>query len=192
MYIDRILYPIETLGPGNRLVLWTRGCSKHCKNCANPELWDTSNAKNVKVEDIEQIIINIHNDTPIDGITISGGDPLEQMEEILELVKRVKVMVQDILVYTGYTVSELERNWDKSIIKRMKELISVLIDGAYIEELNDKELSLRGSSNQNIICFDESRKSIYEAYLRKGRKIQNVYMGTRLISVGIHDRKEVK
>lgn len=192
MYIERILYPIETLGPGNRLVLWTRGCSKHCKNCANPELWDTSNAKNVKVKDIEQIIINIHNDTPIDGITISGGDPLEQMEEILELVKRVKVIVQDILVYTGYTVSELERNWDKSIIRKMKELISVLIDGAYIEELNDKALSLRGSSNQNIIYFDESRKSIYEAYLRKGRKIQNVYMGTRLISVGIHDRKEVE
>lgn len=38
MQIDRLLYPVHSLGPGNRLVIWVRGCKKRCFNCANPEL----------------------------------------------------------------------------------------------------------------------------------------------------------
>ena len=47
MEIDRILYPVESLGPGKRVVVWTIGCSKHCKNCSNKELWEKNNKKDV-------------------------------------------------------------------------------------------------------------------------------------------------
>ena len=72
----------------------------------------------------------------------------------------------------------------------LESLVSVLIDGPYIDEQNDERCVLRGSSNQCIYYFDEDRRKDYETYLRSGRKIQNIVMGDRLISVGIHNRKK--
>ena len=45
MQIDRLLYPVHSLGPGNRLAIWVKGCRKRCFNCANPELqlFDSNN-----------------------------------------------------------------------------------------------------------------------------------------------------
>ncbi len=64
--------------------------------------------------------------------------------------------------------------------------ISVLIDGEYIEELNDNSL-LRGSSNQNIIILDEKKKDRYEYYLRtETNRIQNFFVADGVVSVGIH------
>ena len=39
MYLDRILYPVTSLGPGKRLCIWVSGCNARCEGCANPELW---------------------------------------------------------------------------------------------------------------------------------------------------------
>ena len=85
MYIDRILYPIHTLGPGNRAVIWTKGCSKECKNCSNPELWHIGKAaKSRSVKELFQIILNISRENRIDGITFTGGDPIEQFDELID------------------------------------------------------------------------------------------------------------
>lgn len=190
MYIDRILAPIETLGPGNRLVIWVKGCSKHCKGCANPELWSVENCKSYSVEDVFHIIENVFKENSLDGVTISGGDPLEQKEEILELLRRLNTLTQDILVYTGYTMNELDGILSNEEMQMFQNNIAVLIDGRYEEQLNHKDVVLRGSSNQQIIYFKDAYKERYEKYLLEGRKIQNVYMGKRLVSVGIHDRRE--
>ena len=74
-------------------------------------------------------------------------------------------------------------------MKAIEELITVLIDGPYIDELNDNKSSLRGSLNQEIIYFDKRYESNYKKYLSNGRKIQNMMLGTKLISVGIHNKK---
>lgn len=189
MYIDRILSPIETLGPGKRLVIWTKGCSKHCKGCANPELWSVRNAKDYPVEDIVKIIHNIYRNEKFDGITISGGDPLEQMDDLLALLEALNMLTSDILVYTGYKESDLDVLFCKKQMDKFRKRIAVLIDEPYLEELNLPDAVLRGSANQNIIYYKEEYKELYERYLTNGRKIQNVYMGSRLISVGIHDKK---
>ncbi len=191
MYIDRILFPILSLGIHNRLVIWTVGCTKHCKGCANPELWEISGRKDRPVKSILQLIQNLHSQQPIEGITITGGDPLEQPEEILQLLEGLQEITQDILLYTGYTMQELENLWSPSMLERLKKNIAVLIDGRYIEGLNEETAVLRGSWNQNIIYFKEQYRAEYEEYLSKGRTIQNVYMGNQLISVGIHNRKGV-
>ncbi|MCM1134758.1 MAG: radical SAM protein [Clostridium sp.] len=190
MYIERILSPIETLGPGKRLVIWVRGCSKHCRGCANPELWDTSNARNFSVGDIAKMIQNIYSAGPFDGVTISGGDPLEQKNELLMLLAEINRITDDVLVYTGYTYEEVCALLSKEELSALRDRLSVLIDGRYMELLNTKDTVLRGSSNQRIIYFNEKYKKKYEEYLLEGRKIQNVYLGSQLISVGIHDRKE--
>lgn len=190
MYVDRMLFPIRSLGPGNRLVLWTRGCSKHCAGCANPELWSTVGARDMAAEDIAKIILNIHRETPVDGITISGGDPLEQEQELLDLLSIIKPQINDVLVYTGYTYEEVEARLSSDELQRLRSLASVLIDGPYVEAMNTGEGALTGSNNQKIYYFDDSLRQKYEEYLLQGRKIENIHMGQRVISVGIHNRNE--
>ena len=155
MYIDRILYPIHTLGPGNRAVIWTKGCSKGCKNCSNPELWHIGKAaKSRSVKELFQIILNISRENRIDGITFTGGDPIEQFDELIEFIKLLKEITNDILVYTGDYFKDLNKNRQEKI----KKNISVLIDGPYIHKLNFKYVNLRGSKNQNIIYFNKKLK----------------------------------
>lgn len=190
MYVDRILYPIETLGPGKRIVVWTAGCSKHCENCANPELWDVEGKKNISVNDLAQIILNICADNQVDGITFTGGDPLEQSEELLTVLGEIKTTIPDILVYTGYLLEDLQVLLDEQSYRQMEQVVSVLIDGPYVDELNDGKCGLRGSVNQCIHFLDQTVQSEYDTYLSKGRKIQNIVMGNKFISVGIHNRKK--
>lgn len=188
MFVEQILYPIETLGPGKRIAVWTAGCTKHCFNCANPELWDAQNKSRIDVKDVAQIIHNICRENVVDGITFTGGDPLEQAEEMILLLKLIKSDINDVLVYTGYQYSELCLLLEEKKLIDLKKYITVLIDGPYIDEMNDNSCSLRGSLNQEIIYFDKTYQHCYEKYLSKGRKIQNVMLGNRLISVGIHNK----
>ena len=115
MYIDRILYPIYTLGPGSRVVIWTKGCSKRCKNCSNPELWNINKSKNRDVKSLFQIILNISKENHIDGITFTGGDPLEQFNELIEFVGLLKNITNDILVYTGDYFKDLGKDIQEEI-----------------------------------------------------------------------------
>ena len=90
----------------------------------------------------------------------------------------LKTLSDDIIVYTGFKIEELA--------PEMLANITVLVDGEYMEELNDNSL-LRGSSNQNIMILDESRRDRYERYLqRETNKIQNFFTADGVISVGIH------
>jgi len=188
MQVDRILYPITTLGPGERLVIWTIGCSKQCPKCANPELWHKNSAKDVDVNNLVSIIKQVSSNKMIEGITITGGDPFAQIEELIKILPLLKEITDDVLVYTGHTVQEAESVLLKSQWETVKRHISVLIDGPYMDELNDNKCVLRGSANQNIIYFDETKKESYLAYLEKGRSVQNVFYNEKMISVGIHNK----
>ena len=77
MEIDRILFPIQSLGPGNRLVIWTVGCSKHCFNCSNEELWEHDDKRNISPDELFELILKSIDVGQIDGITFTGGDPLD-------------------------------------------------------------------------------------------------------------------
>lgn len=189
MQIDRILYPISSLGPGKRLVIWTIGCSKHCKRCSNTELWGSNPDRDITIEDLFALITNIANEKKIDGITITGGDPFEQIEDLLALVSLLSTITKDILVYTGYTKEELDEVIAVNKCKDIYEHIAVLIVGRYIDDLNDNKSVLYGSTNQEILYLKEEYRSIYERYLHKGRMVQNVYCDGRVISVGIHNKE---
>lgn len=190
MQIDRVLYPIESLGPGRRLVIWTVGCSKHCENCSNQELWFENAAKDIDTTQLFGILKNAVNDQMVEGITITGGDPLEQPGELIRLLRLIITISNDILVYTGYTIEELQENLSVEIMSSIKEYVSVLIEGRYIDVLNDNSSPLRGSVNQKIIFFDESMRERYETYMSNGRRIQNVFYKERVVSVGIHNKEK--
>lgn len=138
-------------GPGIRFTIFTQGCAHHCFNCHNPETWDFDKGKDV---DIDELISKINRNPLLQGITLSGGDPLYQVNACLELVKKVKELNSDldIIIYTGFTFEELAINFKKNNdLLSLLKLSDTLIDGKYEDSLRDLTLKFRGSSNQRVI-----------------------------------------
>lgn len=185
MNLARILYPVKTLGVGDRIGLWLCGCSHGCRGCSNPELWQPREEYSISVANLLKLVRSISDSRRVDGFTITGGDPLEQPDELAELLSELRVISRDILVYTGYTLEQL-REMNSPSIDIVLRNTAVLIDGLYIEERNNG-CPLRGSDNQRVIFLDESFRPAYEEYMRGGNKIQNFTSGSSVISVGIHD-----
>lgn len=194
MQIARILYPVKVLGPGKRIGIWVNGCRRACPGCANPELWETDIRKNVSIEQIRKMVQSIAERYPVDGITISGGEPFLQTKELAELVGMLKEYTEDILIFTGYERRTLlKRKKEATYIRYILENISVLVDGKYVEEKNDGH-PLKGSSNQRIYYKNPNIKSEYEKYIQNQKKEQYAQIfpasdGT--IMVGIH-RKDFR
>lgn len=137
-------------GPGVRFTVYTQGCSHHCKGCHNPETWSD---KPNKITDIDTLIEKIENESLSKKVTISGGDPLYQIESSFELCQKLKELGYEIWLYTGYTLDEIENN---PKLKCILDVIDTLVDGKFIEEKKDFNLKFRGSSNQNIIDLKKS------------------------------------
>lgn len=148
-----ITYPDVNNGLGCRITLWLAGCNHHCKGCQNPETWNLNAGKEFN-DDVKNKIYDILSKPYIKGITLSGGDPLLQYDEVLTLVKDIKskFVNKDIWVYTGYTIDELKKDNKTEIF----QYIDYLIDGKYVEELRDITLAFRGSANQIIYEKDEN------------------------------------
>ena len=110
---------------------------------------------------------------------------MNQAEELNELLPRLKTISSDILVYSGYTLEELRAKEEQGVQSVLKQ-IAVLIDGEYIEELNDNSV-LRGSSNQKIHILSPELKDKYETYFQTAKnQIQNFTTTDGIVSVGIH------
>jgi len=139
-------------GPGKRFTLWTQGCSKGCVNCFNPETWNNKNNIVLSTSEIFEMI----KDFELEGVTITGGDPFEQEEELLELLILISSLSlsKGVIVFTGFTYDEIREN---KIREKCCDYIDVLIDGRY-EDHNRVTDCFKGSSNQNIIYFSSKIK----------------------------------
>lgn len=178
MYVARILYPVEVLGPGKRIGIWFCGCPHKCKGCSNPELWEFQEKYKTSLEAILTLIDTIAKEHQVDGFIITGGDPMYQAADLQKLIMHLCKLSSDILVYTGYEIEELPKEYLHNI--------AVLIDGRYIEERNNNCI-LRGSDNQRIHILDSDMGSKYSLYLQNAsNQIQNFTMSDGIISVGIH------
>ena len=178
MYIARILYPIEVLGPGKRIGIWFCGCPHKCEGCSNPELWEFQERYKTSLNTIKELINKICVDNSVEGFTITGGDPFYQENELVELLGYLKTISEDILVYTGYKKEE--------ILPQSLNDIAVLIDGKYIEDQNFGQ-ALIGSDNQKIHILKYAYRKKYNDYISTTKnKIQNFTATDGIISVGIH------
>ena len=146
-------------GDGLRVVLWVSGCSHCCKKCHNPITWDPNYGllfdESAKQEIFDQL------DKPyISGITFSGGDPLYQVDSVLELVKYSKSIGLNVWLYTGFTYEELKVMIKKN--PKLKELlmnVDALVDGKFLIEEKSFDIKFRGSKNQRIIDIKKSIES---------------------------------
>lgn len=105
---------------------------------------------------VQSLFEHVHyNSALIDGVTLSGGEPFQErhVDEIIELIKKIRSEGLNIWCYTGYTFEVLTEH---PLFRPMLESIDVLVDGPYMVHKFDPELKFRGSSNQRIIDVQES------------------------------------
>ena len=132
----------EALGPGKRYALWVQGCKRNCRGCLSPGSHDFEKGEWIDTLVLAKEIIQTE---MIEGLTISGGEPFLQAKALCELVRYIKSKKDyGIIIYTGNLYEELLGSKD-IYIKKLLSFTDILIDGEYIEELNDGK-SLRGSS----------------------------------------------
>jgi len=124
------------------------------------------------------------------GLTVSGGEPFRQAEALERLLEAVRQDFSDILVYTGYTLSEILDGQCGKAGKRCLSYIDVLIDGPYLEARNSPDCALRGSDNQTIHYLTPGLKPVYESYLAGGRMLESFSHNGNVIITGISDRRE--
>lgn len=184
LWMDRMIYPVTALGPGNRLCIWVAGCGRKCPGCANPELWDRQDRQAMETDSLARRINRALREKPADGMTVTGGEPFDQAKALAALLDALDEPPKDLLIFTGYLLEELHGDCAKEALL-MKT--GVLVDGPYIREKNDGASSLRGSLNQRIHYLDPSLEAVYRPYLEKGRQIQNVVYDYQIISIGIHN-----
>ena len=145
-------------GDGIRVSIFVSGCDHHCPGCFNQEAWDYGYGTALTDETIENLITYVGRPW-VSGITILGGEPLEpcNQEEVLKLMKAVKEAypAKTIWLYTGFILEDLLYSAtcraNTAVLADIMELVDVLVDGPYVEDLRDPTLRFRGSSNQRII-----------------------------------------
>ena len=155
-------------GEGLRAVIWTQGCSHHCKGCHNPETWDFDKGFVVDTEEVKEKLDNL---SLQDGITLSGGDPFFQIEAVTDIAKYAKKIGLNIWAYTGFVFEDLIK-MDKA--KELLKYIDVLIDGPFILEKKSLNVKFRGSTNQRIINVPKSLKSEKVVQIKKYDQKRNI------------------
>ena len=146
-------------GQGVRTVLWVSGCSLHCPGCHNPESHDRCAGKPFD-EDAKKELFDALSKPYVQGLTLSGGHPLEDynLQTVFVLLVDIKKTFpdKDIWLYTGLTLnaSDFVHN-NKNLMHDLRASIlqrcDVVIDGPFIQEQRDITLQFRGSTNQRII-----------------------------------------
>ena len=138
--------------PGICVSLFVQGCSHHCKGCFNPETWDPVMGGHLFNRRVEFQFLDLCKGKYITNICILGGEPMDQPEDLLVLLKKVKEVAPDkgIWLWTGYIYEDL-LNGDNEARKEILNIIDVLVDGPFIEDLADKRLRFCGSSNQRVL-----------------------------------------
>lgn len=148
LYISGIDYESINDGEGVRAVLYISGCKHNCKDCHNPITHNFKNGIKVNDELIEEINNEIKKRYFLNGITLSGGDPMYSAEEVIKLLDKLYIPHNNIWIYSGFTIEEIINN--NSMLKLLKRC-NILVDGLYNYKLRDITLPYRGSSNQRII-----------------------------------------
>ena len=135
-------------GPGIRFVIFTQGCPLRCQYCHNPDSWDYNTDNLMSVEEILSQYNGVK-EFCTGGITVTGGEPLVQIDFITELFKKA----HELKIHTALDTSGLlfNRSNTEKIDELLKYTSLVMLDIKHIDDEEHKKLTKH--SNKNILDF---------------------------------------
>lgn len=185
LLVDRIQEKTKALGPGCRAVVWFHGCSRGCPGCIAAEMNRSEEFESCTPQQLADRVCALEG---IEGITLSGGEPMDQPAGAMaEFLRQIRARTGlSVMVYTGYLLDELKTMPGKPEILGM---IDILVDGPYRQELDHGEL-WRGSSNQTIHMLSDRYASLADGLpMRKGRPVEfDIFQSGVLRFTGIPPR----
>ena len=153
--INKILKSSLVNGPGKRYTIWFQGCSIHCKGCINPDTWDQNGGELKSNSEIVNELCQLKGQ--IGGLTLTGGEPLDQLDGLLKFLPMVNMDLSIFLV-SGYQ-KQVILNTEK---KQILDYIDILCSGPFIESMVDKNMLWAGSTNQIVEAITDRGKQQLE------------------------------
>ncbi len=180
--------PVRTLGPGVRFVLWVQGCDRSCPGCTSPSWRPMAGGRAWPPELLARDILRRIDECgePIEGLTISGGEPILQADDLLELWQRLLEVRPrlSLVLFTGRTQDELPQQLGAT---KLAAAADVLVTGPYRRGLDDGR-GLRGSSNQRILLVSQRYHHLADQLSQQPRRMQAFVRPHGLLFAGIPPR----
>lgn len=150
--VSRVLNGTEAEGPGRRTAVWFQGCSIRCAGCINPHLFSKTGGFDIHVDEIIKTALSSGDE----GLTLLGGEPLDQLDSAFELAIAAQNQGLGVICFTGYEYASMKNN---SKYASLLNCVDLLVDGPYQSNSPDQSRPLVGSSNQGFIYLSERYKS---------------------------------
>ncbi len=139
-------------GPGIRYVLFLQGCPMRCIYCHNPDTWETRGGTEISAE---EVIFEYEKNRAFyskGGITVTGGEPLLQIDFLIELFSLAKEHdIHTCIDTSGITYSETNTEYTKKLDELMKYTDLVMLDIKHIDPEHHKRLTSHG--NERVLAF---------------------------------------
>ena len=134
-------------GPGIRFTVFVQGCPHHCPGCHNPQTHDPAGGYDCAPQ---RLLEELDRDPLVRGVTLSGGEPMEQAEALLPFAREARG--RDLVIFSGYTFEQLlEMGTRRPAVRELLSLAFLLIDGRFVLAERDLTLRFRGSRNQRLL-----------------------------------------
>lgn len=145
----------EAEGPGKRFAVWVQGCTIRCPGCCNPEMF--THGRGGTVVDAVTLADEVLATPGIEGLSVLGGEPMEQPEGVAELCARVRAGGRTVMVYSGYSLEELRRRaLERPAILDVLGATDLLLDGRYDATKPERARRWVGSTNQQLHFFTDA------------------------------------
>jgi anaerobic ribonucleoside-triphosphate reductase activating protein len=167
MLLHALIPASRANGPGLRTVVFFQGCSIHCVGCWNPNS-HRFHGRDIKVDALVQDVLRVHEEHTLEGVTFSGGEPMQQADSLLQLMQGLRQHAPELSfgMFSGYAEHELDQGqywiWGgRSSEQHRKHLwqeIRASLDFAILGRFNQAQPSnmpLRTSRNQVLRLFTD-------------------------------------
>ena len=192
--INRLHWPVDVLGPGRRVGIWVQGCSIGCPGCVSRDTWPPLNPHDriatSELMDRINALVDSGPAGPIDGVTVTGGEPFDQADALEGLLTSLRGWLDqrgapsaDLLVYTGYDEPDARR-----LAPQAFELADAVIVGPY--RAGEPGSRWWGSGNQRLVLRNKQQSARYEgAELEAAAELQVAVDQGQVFIVGIPSRR---
>lgn len=190
--LNRLHHPVTALGHGTRAGLWVQGCTISCHGCASLDTWDAAGGDPVEPAAVLRWLDTLPG--PVDGVTVSGGEPFQQPAALAELLaalegwRAAQPAAVDLLVFSGYAWPRLSAGL---MFAPALARCDAVVAGPYVERRNSG-IPLRGSDNQQIVALTALGRERYgEPDALPPSRMQVSFDGDRIQLIGIPRRGDL-